>query len=197
MLEPRFHRACCNYLHAISVAFKAFKRLGYERVGVAYYEDVHNRLEGQWLAQTLLEQSKLPESRRVPSLIMPYWDGGQDRFMDWYERYKPDAILSLEQVPGWLAAHGVRVPEDCAFATIDIPVKGAAYVDEQHNQVGEAALNLIIEQLNMNYFGPPPSPRNMQVECKWVDGSTAPPKASLEMPGNPKKRRIKSAQNSH
>lgn len=176
MLNPRMHRACCNYMHSVMVAYAAFQRLGYERVGIAYSEEIHNRLEGQWLAQTLLEQSKLPESCCIPSLIMPRWENGENRFIDWFQRYQPDAILSLEQVPGWLAANGVDIPGDCAFATIDIPLKGAAHVDEQHHQVGEAGINLIIEQLNMNRFGPPVSPRTMQVECKWVDGPTAPPK---------------------
>ncbi|MDR1279407.1 MAG: LacI family transcriptional regulator [Opitutaceae bacterium] len=177
LVEPGLHRACCHYLHAVKTAFGALGRLGYERIGVAFGDEVNDRLAGEWLAQAYLEQSRLPGTRRVPPLIAARWAEGGSRFMKWFCRYRPDAVLSFEQVPGWLAANGVRIPDDCGFALIDIPMKGVAYVDEQRGAVGAAALDLVIEQLNVNRLGPPATPKIVLVECKWVDGPTAPPKA--------------------
>lgn len=176
LVAPKLHRACCHYLHAVKTAFAALGRLGYERIGVAFGDEVNERLAGEWLAQTFLEQSRLPESRRVPPLVVSQWADGSERFMEWFRWHRPDAVLSLEQVPRWLQENGVRIPEDCGFAVIDIPMAGTAYVDEQREAVGAAALDLVIEQLNINRLGPPPTPKIVLVECKWVDGPTAPPK---------------------
>ncbi|RRJ95037.1 LacI family transcriptional regulator [Opitutaceae bacterium TAV4] len=176
LTQPHLHRACCHYLHAVRNAFGALARLGYERIGVAFSEEVSNRLADEWLAQAFLEQSRLPESRRVPPFLSANWRNCCPRFMDWYFKHRPDAILSFEHVLDWLPAHGIRIPEDCAFALIAIPMQGVAHIDEQRREVGAAALDLVIEQLNMNRFGPPPVPKIVQVECKWVDGPTAPPR---------------------
>lgn len=176
LTNPPLHRACCHYLHAVKTAFAELGRLGYQRIGVAFGEEINDRLAGEWLAQTLLEQSRLPESHRVPPLVTPRWEQGCERFMEWFRWHRPDAILSFEQVPSWLVNNGVRVPEDCGFALIDIPKKGVASVDEQRRDVGAAALDLVIEQLNMNRFGPPATPKIVLVECKWIDGPTAPPR---------------------
>ncbi|AHF90021.1 LacI family transcriptional regulator [Opitutaceae bacterium TAV5] len=172
LTTPDLHRACCHHLHAARTAFQALHRLGYKRVGMAMSEINHRRIAGLWLAGALLEQRELPPARRVPPLVAVRWDAAS--LLRWYRRHQPDAVISFDKACDWLREAGVDVPGACGFALLDITKPGFASVDEQRQDVGAAALDLVIEQLNLNRRGLPDKPKIVLVECKWREGSTAP-----------------------
>ncbi|WP_232767416.1 LacI family DNA-binding transcriptional regulator [Geminisphaera colitermitum] len=176
---PGLHRACSHHLHAARTAFQSLHRLGYQRVGMAMSEINHQRVAGLWLAGAFLEQQYLPRARRVPPLVAPCWDA--DALLRWYRKHQPDAIISFDKACDWLSEAGVDVPGACGFALLDITKTGFASVDEQRRDVGAAALDLVIEQLNLNRRGLPDKPKIVLVECKWRDGETAPPRRPITL----------------
>lgn len=172
LMDPVLHRACSHYFSAMKVAWDALTRLGYERIGLAINEDLDRRASGLWLAGLLLEQRKVPASRRVPPLVAADWK--PETFLRWRERHRPDVVVSFKTAVDWLIASGARVPDDCGFAMLNIEAPRFAGVDEQRHDVGAAAIDLIVEQLHAHRLGLPAKPKIVLTECAWVDGPTAP-----------------------
>ncbi|RRJ97036.1 LacI family transcriptional regulator [Opitutaceae bacterium TAV4] len=168
----RLHRACAHYVNAIHVAWRELARLGYKRIGLALPTDNHKRVAGLWLAGALLEQRGLPARQVVPPLVTDDWR--PETVLAWMRKQRPDVVLSFRQVCDWLQAGGVRVPEDCGFALLHIEDPLFAGVDEHRPDIGAAALDLVVEQINANQLGLPAKPKTVFVECSWVDGRTAP-----------------------
>lgn len=166
------HRACAHYANAVHVAWRELTRLGYRRIGLALPTDNHRRVAGFWLASALLEQRGLPVKQVVPPLVTDDWR--PETVLAWMGKHCPDVVLSFRQVCDWLQAGSVRVPEDCGFALLHIEDPLFAGVDEQRPDIGAAALDLVVEQINANQLGLPAKPKTVFVECSWVDGRTAP-----------------------
>jgi LacI family transcriptional regulator len=172
------HRACAHYVNAVHLAWRELARLGYRRIGLALSSELNRRVARLWLASALLEQNGLPQSRVVPPLVADDWR--LETVLSWMRQYRPDVVLSFRQVCDWLQAGGVHVPEDCGFALLHIEDPLFAGVDEQRPDIGAAALDLVVEQLNANQLGLPAKPKTVFIECSWVDGRTAPPPDRLK-----------------
>lgn len=94
----------------------------------------------------------------------------------WVDTYRPDAIIGAASLLPALEATGLNIPTDCAFAALNIT--GApphvCGVDHHMEELGAAAIDLIIEQLNLHRFGLPTLAKTVMIECDWREGSTAP-----------------------
>jgi len=51
-------------------------------------------------------------------------------------------------------------------------MKNCAGVDQNDEQIAEAALDLVIEQLYTNSLGPKTNPKVVLIEGKWIEGNT-------------------------
>jgi LacI family transcriptional regulator len=172
--SPQMHRACSHHFHAMKIAWDTLTELGYHRIGLALSSDLDHRVGGLWLASLLLEQRRASPDRRVPPLVTDRWNS--EVLMRWFRRHKPDVIISFKTAYDWLLAGGVRVPDECGFALLDIEHPKFAGVDEQRRDVGAAAFDIIVEQFISNQVGTPEKPKIVLTECAWVNGPTAPPK---------------------
>ncbi len=93
----------------------------------------------------------------------------------WTRKMSLDCLIcrhngALEQ----LRASGVRVPEDIGFASPDWnastgPISG---MRRRHRQVGQAAVELIVERLYHQQTGIPLIPRTILIEGAWRAGGT-------------------------
>lgn len=168
--KPAMHRACSHHFHAIKIAWDALTALGYQRIGLALSADLDQRVAGLWLASLLLEQRNIPANRQVPPLVTPEWSAPV--FMRWFERHRPDVVISFKTVYEWMNTAGIRIPEACGFALLNLERPNSAGIDEQRHDVGAAAIDLIVEQLNSNQRGLPTKPKIVLVECIWRNGAT-------------------------
>lgn len=172
LLQPALHRAITHHLNAIRFACAALRDLGYRRIGLAINEDLDRRSSGMWLASILREQLADAEENRVPPLVASEWSA--DNLLDWMRRHRPDVVISFYTALEWMRAGGVRVPKDCGFALLNLEAPGVAGIDEHRADVGAAAVNLVVEQLQAHRLGLPARPKVVMTECVWVDGATAP-----------------------
>jgi hypothetical protein len=97
-------------------------------------------------------------------------------FGDWWSRHRPDAILTLhEEVKPWLEAMGVNIPGRVALAHLDrhegLPEWSG--MNQNHNRVGAAAIDLLVGKLHRNESGLPDCPAASFVQSTWIDGQTA------------------------
>ena len=50
---------------------------------------------------------------------------------------------------------------------------GCAGIDQNNEQVGAAAVDLVVEQLHGNSYGLPEIPKTVLIEGRWITGTTA------------------------
>ena len=172
LLTPYVHRASNHHFHSLRTVFRKLGEKGYRRIGVSLDEVTQHRVYGLFSAALLYEQSQLPAAQCVP-LVTP--NGDEKVFRRWLRRHRPDAVVSDQpRELDWMKSAGCKVPDDCGFAVLDWSENFAhcAGYDQMHDEVGAAAIDLIVVQLLRNSRGIPEHPRVLLLEGCWREGLT-------------------------
>lgn len=178
MAIPPVHRVTNHLSHSLLLALQKLREMGYRRIGVCTPSDANERVDDAWLAGCLLFQHRLPAAERVHPLFAKKWD--REVFLHWLRRARPDAVVTGSYrvggklVSDWLTEAGFRVPEDIGFALLDwSPEVGpVAGIDQCFENVGSAAVDLLVAQLHRNERGIPDRQKVVMVEGSWRDGNT-------------------------
>jgi len=171
--KPALPRVAVDHHQCMVLAWRRLWKLGYRRIGFALPSLVNERVNRHWSAVILECQQRIPKSDRIPLFLPKQWEDA--RFMAWFERYRPDVIISFG--PGQkelLRRHGCRVPEDVGLVSImwDSSVKNFAGVRHNGILIGAAAVDLVVGQLQRNETGIPAHPQLVLTPVDWIDGPT-------------------------
>jgi LacI family transcriptional regulator len=163
-----FHfRSCC-------MAVRELLKLGYRRPALFVPTDIPLHVRDQWIGGHYSAAVNLPlRDRLAPYLIE---DFTADAIVRWCQARRPDAILSNEpRIYKWLKA--ANLDKSIAYANLDHHPEheGMAGVDQLHELVGRAAVDIVVAQFNRNERGIPRYPRDILIEGRWVPGPSAPP----------------------
>ncbi len=150
---------------------------GYRRIGAAMFQ--HNPVaEDDFTrhgASFALQAALVPKHRRIPILVDcdPF---DRDRFMAWFERHRPEVVLSfISRACGWLVDAGYRVPEDVAFACLNVRRKenytGVLIADPD---LATTAVDFLVAQIHQNQRGIPRVQQSLMLEPQWNEGRTLP-----------------------
>jgi DNA-binding LacI/PurR family transcriptional regulator len=174
---PRVHLVTSDQFYYGGLAYENIRRNGYQRVGLVTTAAVGKKL--RFVVGYQFAQSQDPASLRLPLLLFPGWpiEESQPQLIAWLKKTRPDAILT-DQAPlrGMLARAGYRVPEDLGLATNSVDNNIDAGIYQNSDEIGKAAIQLLISLIHHNERGVPRVRREVLVEGKWVDGSTLPPR---------------------
>lgn len=172
---------CNDHGHSVQLAIRNLRRLGYRRLGLALDGKRPEHAESAMLSSMLLEQYRAGSRNTIPPLVSKDW--GHEVFLAWLRREKPDAIICSDHLAlDWLRDANIRVPGDqrggVAFAHLDLDPgwENIAGINQCNDQVGSAAMDLLISLLNANRYGLPAHPRTVKLQGEWRDGGTAPPR---------------------
>lgn len=150
---------------------------GYRKIGAAMFrhdpvaEDDYARHGGSLTQQEAL----VPKRRRIP--ILTDCDPlDRKRFMQWFERYRPEVVISfISRAGDWLVDAGYRVPEDVAFACLNVrpqdPYTGVLIPDPD---LATTAVDFLIAQIHQNQRGIPRVQQSLMLEPQWREGRTLP-----------------------
>ena len=181
--RPALSAAMNDQFSTARQAMEEVIRLGYRRVGLCVHREVEDMVEHRFLGGFLTAQSTLPPSQHVPAFDFQYED--KKSFLRWVKEFRPDVILTLHtQIREWLESIKIRVPEDIGLVHLDRTdaQKGWAGMRQNNEQIGLAAVDMLVGQLHRNEIGPPPFQKCMFIEGMWVDGGTVraqdPPKTT-------------------
>ncbi len=174
--HPNINRVVANEYQAVLTAVDELIQRDYRRWGLI----LNNRQESMSTmkreAAWLQMNQELPEERRIPILKFDSQSELCRRFDDWFEKYRPDSIITLSHmVSNLISRRGLRLGRDVGFALLGWNEcdEGFAGVDPNWHQVGVAAANQVIDQMNRNEFNVPTTPISTMIEGRWVDGPTA------------------------
>ncbi len=187
---PALHRAAPHYFQHMQTALRELAARGCQQIGYCTYLHAEERLDAQWLGAYTAWQALQPASARVPVHFNPYdeeitraaprvrdaaWRRDRDAFLRWLGRAHPDAIISNDFFfLNWLRESGARVPRDIAFVSLNTEPDhpGVAGIDQQHEAIGAAAVDLILGQFHRNDYGAPGLQKTVHVNGRWTNGST-------------------------
>lgn len=178
-VEPRLHRAAANLREGMSRALAECQRRGFKRIGFAIPATTDARVNHSWLAGYLAWQQFIPPKDRLPVLLTP--GPIEARLPRWIGTHRPEVIISPNfEFLTWLPALGKRIPEDISLVTLSYPDNSdpatarISGVNQNNFTIGEAAMDLVVAQLQHNDTGLPPHPRVMLIDGFWNEGTTLP-----------------------
>ena len=155
--HPPVHRVVSSHYEDMHLVLEHLARRGCRRVGLVLGEALSARVDRAWLASYLLHQNDAPKSDRVPPLITRT-PAAEKNFFRWFSTHRPEVILFSEQpVRAWLDSMGLSVPGNVGLVHLNwspdlAPLAG---LDSDPEMLGEAAIDLLIGQLQANELGIP------------------------------------------
>lgn len=98
--------------------------------------------------------------------------------LKWIRQEQVDVVIAYtDALCDALRDAGLDSPTQIGFVSTDaIPGGRISGVDQRHEQVGAAAVNLVINQINRDERGMPEVPRGVIIEGAWVEGTTLRPR---------------------
>lgn len=130
-------------------------------------------MENLHVAAFLAHQQELDERDRVPVL---FYEDSEDReaLRRWFEKHRPEVILSTALKRETLTAAGIVAPRDAGWAKLLLwdATEGVAGVLPGYERLGAAAVDLLAGQLHHDAYGAPADPKVVLVEGVWCDGGT-------------------------
>jgi len=172
---PNVHRVCPDYWHGFMLVYTELIKRGFRRIGLAVPEELERRHHYIGLGAYGVALRKQPARDRLPPLVAEDW--GKAVFQRWFERHRPDAIVTIHKdILPWLAEMGARVPQDVGVATLfsashTRPLSGLL---ADNRRMGRNAVDLLAAQLYRNEYGIPQQNKLTIVPGFWYEGETLP-----------------------
>ncbi|MDQ8205494.1 LacI family DNA-binding transcriptional regulator [Pelagicoccus sp. SDUM812003] len=174
--QPALSYACVDHHHLALRAVERVVSRGYKRPALIVDQSIDDLVQGRFSAGFMVGQKLLAKKNRIDPFL-EYKKAKKDPslFKAWMDKNKPDAVLTLyNSIHTWLVEMGFKIPEDIAFAQLE---RRPSHPDmagmNQHNDVaGEAAVEMVISQINNNEQGIPDFPRATLIGATWQDGAT-------------------------
>lgn len=176
LARPGLHRAVNHQAHSIKLALAELRARGYRRIGLVIRRHEDQRTERNWLSSVLLAQHDAAGSElSYPLLLAEKIE--RRALLAWVERERPEVVVTTEPEVGPMLPRGrAGGPGRVGFAHLHLTpdAVGCSGIDQNNERVGEAAVDLVVEQLHGNAFGVPGNPKTVLIEGRWVAGMTAP-----------------------
>lgn len=179
MPTPATHVVTSDQLMDGLLAFENIWRRGYRRIGMVMWE-AQGTVIVRFSAGYLYGQLRVQPSLRLPPLVLREDHPKREQLLqDWMKQERPDAILTdIPLLRDWLARLGYQVPRDVALAALSVlDGQADAGIDQNSREIGRAAVQTLISLIHHNECGIPPTPREVLITGRWVDGQSLPMKA--------------------
>ncbi len=173
---PSLHRVIHNHEGGMELCILELMNRGYRRIGLALHDRADVNTHHEWVGAYLRRQHFWPKRDSVPIL---HYDERRaavaPAVVGWYEKYRPDAVISLGAQPKQiLARHGVNIPRDLGCVCLSAAECAEPLAGTTLNplQTGGLLVDSIITQLLSNESGVPAHAVESRVDPQWVDGAT-------------------------
>jgi LacI family transcriptional regulator len=182
--KPDSNLVTADQQRAVLMAFEKIKQYGYQRIGLVTGRDYDSKLGGNFIGGLAAAQELFDFRHTLPPLLTDERIYLENRTMAkralerWLKKHRPDAILTTEiLVPELIRELGLRIPEDVAVAgtSIDVPVD--AGINQNPEDIGRIAVEMLVALIKMNVCGEPASPCRILMESHWHDGKSLPPRS--------------------
>jgi LacI family transcriptional regulator len=183
--EPDSHVVTSDHQRAVLMAFEKMSRYGYERIGLVVCADFDRHLGGNYIGGFAAAQKLFKFQHILPPLLTnePVYQNQRGKakqlLQKWLAQHRPDAILSaVIEVPAMIRDLGYRIPQAVAVAgsSRDVPVD--AVINQNPEDIGRIAVQMLVSQINLSERGVPAVPCRTLVESSWQDGKSMPDRSA-------------------
>lgn len=176
------NRVVTDHYGSVWTALENLKAQGFRRIGFCALDARCQGGRHLWQAAYLMWHRLHPDCATIPPWVAGLHGWGRP-FLDWLEGHRPEVILcgrlnfeySFEwnRLPRERWPHLVQLDFLVNRETID---KGPylAAIDQNHREMGMAAVEFLAEQVQLNRTGLPERPRKILIPGRWEDASTPP-----------------------
>ncbi len=174
--RPVLHTICPDHHGSLLRSVGCLWERGYRRIGLYVRRASEARILFKWTAAFLGFHLTIPNETQVPPLVFDSPD--REQFLRWFDRHRPDVIIGHHtDVIGWLADRGLRVPDDVGFFNLNTTQDPypAAGLDLLPRQLGAAAVESVVAQIQRTERGVPSHAKTITLEGAWVEGPTLKP----------------------
>lgn len=174
---PKINTVTPNHFGSVRQAVKHLREKGYRRIGLALLERLNYHVDDRIRTAYMAYQSGLPKSEQVPACFPADESHEEEEISEWIKREKPDAIISYSHYYDDLIAEGFKIPEDFAFASLNLNSRyehKVAGTNVNDHMVGQVAVNQLNSQLLVGEIGAPEVQQTIIVDTFWEEGTTAP-----------------------
>ncbi|HEY1581580.1 MAG TPA: LacI family DNA-binding transcriptional regulator [Chthoniobacterales bacterium] len=172
-VRPALSAVMNDQFSTVRQAIEKVTRLGYRRIGLCVSAKIEEVVEHRFVGGFLSAQSVLERADHVPAFPFEYNE--PKSFQRWVSREKPDVILTLHpEIRGWLGAMKMQAPKDIGLVHLDLcaELQGWAGIRQNNDQIGAAAVDMLVGQLHRNEIGAPPFQKCIIIAGTWVPGET-------------------------
>ncbi len=177
--SPKLDCVVSDHTEAVLLAGRTLAARGYRRIGLAlenYQNQITNR---SWLTGYAALSNEHPGLASIPAFL-PENISAQP-FVSWVRDNRVDCVLTVSTfrnvpnaMPRWLAEAGLSCPRDIGLASLDVTsaTAGWAGIDQSTDEIGKAAVDLVVSKVRAGDTGVPRVPRTLLVHSEWREGET-------------------------
>jgi len=175
--EPPLYRVAHDYYQGMLLALEECRKRGRRRIGFAVDEIENERIQGYWISAYFFAQQSYPPSERLAPFIRKKGPFDFRGFQRWVATERPDSIISLPLITPHASWHEIivrldRLSAPVEWINLDINdfEESRAGVYQDHKQIGEASVDLLISLLERNQTGPLDKAHTLSIAGCWTDG---------------------------
>ena len=132
---------------------------------------MNDRVEGKWLGAFLSSQATGGRMPRLKPLIAPTHD--LRTHAKWLQKERPEAVLAAEEYDWKRICMELRLARPALGwlmlrQSAGRKAGGLGRLDYRPEQLGQAALETVVSQIQRNERGEPSVPRTVLIEAEWI-----------------------------
>ncbi|MGE9294099.1 MAG: LacI family DNA-binding transcriptional regulator [Puniceicoccales bacterium] len=174
--QRNLHQVATDYYYDIDCAIQRALHAGYTRIGLAIDQSADRATNHSWASRFLFFQQSMPEKQRVPLLFPRKTQELIEQGYGWFNEHRPEVVLvSNTGLEKHLVDSGVVVPDDVRL--IHLTKRGdtdMAGINPHTERLGSVAVDLLVQLLQTNQFGPPSYPQTVAIKGSWSPGYSFP-----------------------
>lgn len=173
-ITPGIDRVKADHYGNMEKVINILTEQNFTRIGFIMDIPYPYKNNNRWLAAYLLYLHNLPARKRLSPWLDPSPD--IEKFQDWLNKEQPDVIICIdaEKVKSWLEKLGYNIPKDISLVTLSTAREGKVFcgIVENSSTCGKLAMEMLLDRIHHNQFGPPDAPHYVTVRGRWTPGTT-------------------------
>ena len=185
------HRIDTTTLPNIRMALANTLELGWDRPGIMLTDRNNDVIENMMLGAYLGFMHRRTPNPPAPFIYTEAMHTPEN-VLTWVRKARVNAVLTSRAIVcKWLRDAGLRIGQDLGFALLDCPQnsKEMAGVNQRLDEVGGSAVEVLGNCIHANARGVPAIPKIVEIEGKWKEGPSMPPRPAY--PATLKRSKLK------
>ena len=175
IINPQLHTVTSSQFRSTVSTMRQLYLLGYKRIGFFFDRKHDEKTDHNYLGGYFVGTYCADSLGGIP----PLYSFDSKKFLTWYKKYRPDAILTGHRnILDILDSVGIRVPEDLGVADplLESDILGGkvrlAGVYEDSFNIGATAVDFLVGMIYRGERGLPQQPQRVLIEGVWRPGNT-------------------------